>query len=155
MYCIHWIQNIHKHICKIYTKRSDDQNGNKQYHVYWSCPIRRNWWKLWNISVHFSDHYIAAFKYDSKSDNQELSSKNHLHVADIGSPKTKKPLFVYRNKRKHDEMSTSMQSDGTSNNVNKSKTPRQLYDLDVSELRIIIRNTTELFTTSYKRKNDG
>ena len=51
-------------------------------------------------------------------------------------------IFVHRNKGKHAATSTSMQSDGTSNNVNQSKTPRRLRDLDLPELRISIRNTT-------------
>ena len=65
------------------------------------------------------------------------------------------PLSVYRNKGKHTATSTSMQSDGISNNVNQSKTPRRLRDLDHPELRISIRNTTELITTENARKHDG
>ena len=83
-----------------------------------------------------------------------FSSKNHPNLVDIGSSKTKKLLFVYRNKWKHAKPSTSMPSDGTSSNVSKSKTPLRVSNLDVSELWISIRNTTELFATANARKHD-
>ena len=84
-----------------------------------------------------------------------FSSKNHPNLVDIGSSKTKKLLFVYRNKWKHAKTSNSMQSDGTSNNVSKSKTPWRVSDLDVSELWISNRNTTELSATANARKYDS
>ena len=50
-----------------------------------------------------------------------------------------------------------MQPDDTSNNVNKSKKPRQLSNLVMSESLVqnSIRNTTKLFATANARNNDG
>ena len=141
----------------------EHKNGGEHYHVSvkltgpkrWSSP-KKYLIENHGVTANFSeshDHYYSAYKYLCKSDKMLYHSTRHPNLQDIGSPKTKKCIKAYREKRKQNNNTTEQSAAET-----KSKAKvRRLSNFDVSEFMVKnqIKTDTQLFAEAHKQKDDG
>lgn len=146
--------------------REPHESGGFHYH----CSIKMSGNKKWlsvkkqiqenhKIVVNFSDshdHYISAYRYLCKSDENVAHSQGHPNLKEIASPKTKKSIASNRaasRKRKSNPVSVSSGAPS----VHKPKSKRRLSNTDIAEFIVQneIRTYTQLFATAEKRKREG
>jgi len=159
-----------------------DNGSGKAKTLYWACALEphtdrgehyhvsiklsgaKRWLSVKNhlhqkhdVVVHFSDshdNYYSAFKYISKSDKDVYQSLGHPNLQEIGSPKTKKCVSVYRTNKKNEQTLTQQNAE---QNLPKTIKPKRLSNLDVSEFMVTqnIKNQTELFAIADEQKKEG
>ena len=159
-----------------------DNGSGKAKPLYWACAlephtdrgehyhvsIKLSGAKRWlsvknhlhqkhNVVVHFSDNhdnYYSAFKYISKSDKDVYQSSDHPNLQEIGSPKTKKCVSVYRANKQNEQ---TLSQGNSEQNITKTVKPKRLSNLDVSEFMLAqnIKTQTGLFAIADEQKKEG
>ena len=138
------------------------ETGGIHYHLALKLDKPRRWKAIkdaisnkHNIVLHFSDQHIGynvAYKYICKSDKNVLHSENHPNLKAIGSPRTKKGMRAFSNKRRSSASATSKQPSSS-----KQPKVKRLSNLDVAEFitKINIRKESELMSVASKRNSEG
>ena len=65
--------------------------------------VKEKMMKNYGVVLHFSnahDNYHSAYQYVTKQDTKVFLSPNHPNLSEIGSPRTKTCIRVYRESRK-------------------------------------------------------
>ena len=101
------------------------------------------------IVVNFSEShetYCTAYKYVCKKDCNVIHCQNHPDLQEVGTPKTKKGIKVYKEScRKRRSLSTS--------NLSTPKTKR-LQNIDISEFLVANNNKKFILRKSPKALQD-
>ena len=137
-------------------------NGGQHYHVSLKLTGTKRWSLAKNylvenhgVTVHFSDshdnYYYSAYRYICKADTNVYHSNRHPNLQDVRSPKTKKCIKAYREKRKQQNT-----TEGAFEKKSKTKV-RRLSNFDVSEFMVKngIKIDTELFAAAHEQKENG
>lgn len=146
--------------------------GGEHYHLCVKLSGPRRWKPIkqkvaeeHGAILHFSsshDMYDTAFKYVCKSDKDVFLSPNHPNLMEIGSPKTKKCVKVFRDKARKRKSDESESKSETNDVVRKDETGsknkiRRLSNLEVSEFLVKnnVKHTNELFALAKERQSAG
>lgn len=126
-------------------------------------PIKKAVMDSQGAVLHFSekhDNYYTAYRYVCKSDKDVFLSQGHPNLDDIGSPKTKRCVKVYRENARKRQSTSSISSDVNLPKQEKSEKSgklRRLSNLDVAEFVVSnkITKTNELFAAAKERQKEG
>jgi len=139
------------------------QDGTKHYHCCmlltgpkkW-VSVKRDFEQKYKVVLHFSDfhdHYISAYRYVCKEDTEVQHSPGHLDMSYVGSPKTKRCLAAYRQKRRRSKEGDA----GPSTSGRNQSAPVRLTDQMFGDFieRNGIHDLLELYAMAQTRKTNG
>ena len=144
----------------------DHKDGGKHYHMSVKFSGPRRWKPIWfkiyenfKISVDFaldiSAGYVAAYRYVAKKKNFEeiLHSENHTKLENIKSPKTKKAMHKFGEKRRLSKASTAKGPADQEAGPSMPKKAKRLSNSNVADflIRHNIRSDIVLLNESKKR----